>query len=107
MSALVHWGSRRVQLVTEDVVGAPANVVSLPGGTTIGGWGWTANGFEISPIVPKVSMARTVRTWSGPPAVGGSGSRMLNADQLPLTLTAFANWPPSTLYCTTWIGAWG
>ena len=30
-----------------------------------------------------------------------------NCDQLPLTLTAFANWPPSTLYCTTWIGACG
>src|SRR5215207_8858857 len=30
---------------------------------------------------------------------------MLNWDQLPLTLTAFANWPPSTLYCTTEIGA--
>ena len=32
---------------------------------------------------------------------------MLNCDQLPLTLTAFANWPPSTLYCTTEIGACG
>src|SRR5262245_246250 len=46
-----------------------------------------------------------VSTWSGPPAVGGSGSLMLNCDQLPLTLTAFANSPPSTLYCTTAIGA--
>src|SRR5262245_34165065 len=46
-----------------------------------------------------------VSTWSGPPAVGGSGSLMVNCDQLPLTLTAFANSPPSTLYCTTAIGA--
>src|SRR5262245_47305173 len=29
---------------------------------------------------------------------------MLNCDQLPLMLTAFANSPPSTLYCTTAIG---
>ena len=62
MSASVHCGSSRVQLVIDDVVGAPENVVSLPGGTTIGGSGWTANGFEISPVVPNVSIARMVRT---------------------------------------------
>ena len=48
-----------------------------------------------------------VRVWSLPGAVGGSGSVIRNCDQLPLTLTAFANWPPSTLYCTSWIGACG
>jgi hypothetical protein len=39
MSAFVDCGSSRVQLVTDDVVGAPVKVVSLPGGTTIGGCG--------------------------------------------------------------------
>ena len=39
MSASVHCGSRRVQLVIDDVVGAPDNVVFAPGGTTIGGSG--------------------------------------------------------------------
>ncbi len=62
MSALEDCGSRRVQLVIDDVVGAPVKVVSLPGGTTIGGSGWTAKGLVISPTVPKVSNARMVRT---------------------------------------------
>src|SRR5262245_51444512 len=32
---------------------------------------------------------------------------MVNCDQLPVALIAFANWPSSTLYCTTAIGACG
>ena len=44
MSASVHCGSSRVQLVIDDVVGAPEKVVFEPGGTTIGGCGCTANG---------------------------------------------------------------
>jgi hypothetical protein len=91
MSASVHCGSRRVQLVMDDVVGAPENVVFPPGGTTIGGCGCTATGCEISPVVPKVSMARIVSVcgWSG--GVGGKGSVIRNCDQLPVMLTAFAN----------------
>src|SRR6185295_6564959 len=39
--------------------------------------------------------------------VGGSGSLICHCDQLPLTLTAFANWPFSTLYCTATTAACG
>src|SRR5262245_2435230 len=106
MSASVHCGSRRVQLVIDDVVGAPDSVVFAPGGITMGGCGSTLNVFEISPTVPKLSVARTVRVWSRLGAVGGNGSVILNGAQ-PLTGTAFANWPPSTLYCTSTTGACG
>src|SRR5262245_18024825 len=107
MSASAHCGSRRVQLVIDAVVGAPEKVGLPPGGTTIGGGGWTANVVEISPVVPNVSMARIVSVWSLPGVVGGSGRTIRNCDQLKLSLTAFANSPPSTLYCTTTIGACG
>ena len=61
MSASVDCGSRRVQLVIDDVVGAPENVVFEPGGTTIGGSRLDHDGHcEISPVVPNVSIARMV-----------------------------------------------
>ena len=63
MSAFVFCGSRRVQLVIDEVVGAPESVVLSPGGTTMGGCGCTATGCEISPVVPKISIARIVRVW--------------------------------------------
>jgi hypothetical protein len=60
MSVSLHCGSSRVQLVIDDVVGAPENVVLPPGGMTIGGCAWTLKACDISFDVPKVSTARIV-----------------------------------------------
>jgi hypothetical protein len=56
------WGSRRVQLVIEEVVGTPERVVLVPGGGVMGTCGRTAKVAEVVPVIPNASVARIVRT---------------------------------------------